>query len=303
MDEKGLLKISDGATICFLDGFQIPLIVKKSDGGYGYDSTDMAAISYRLRDLHCDEIIYVTDAGQELHFRMVIAAAQAAGWIGPGKRVDHVGFGVVQGDDGKKFKTRSGETVRLVDLLDEAVRRMEANLRERKAEGKCLLSDEEIHSTAAAIGYGAVKYFDLRQNPATEYIFSYERMLDTRGNTAVYILFAYARIQSILRKALEADEAALDFSAFITLEHDAERQLSFTLLQFEDVISQFQGDLVPTRICDLLYSLAVRFSDFVTNCRVLQSPEQASRLLLCTAVKSTMKTCLELLGITPIDRI
>ena len=165
------------------------------------------------------------------------------------------------------------------------------------------LGDDEIALAATHIGYGAVKYFDLRQNPATEYIFSYERMLDTRGNTAVYLLFAYARIQSILHKAREAMGGELNLAASVTLNHESERHLAYTLMLFEETISQFRSHLIPTRLCDLLYAISVRFSDFVTNCRVLGSPEQESRLAICVATRNIMKCLFELLGITPVDQI
>ena len=160
----------------------------------------MAAINYRLKELQRDWVIYITDAGQANHFYMCFDAAKAAGWVDNNQRLDHIGFGVVCGDDGKRFKTRSSDTVRLIDLLDEAKVRMAASLKARAEEGKCPLSPEEIEEAAQVIGYGAVKYFDLKQHPSTNYIFNYDRMLDTKGDTAVYLLFAYARVASILRK-------------------------------------------------------------------------------------------------------
>lgn len=174
---KKLLQEDGGATIMWCGPkYQIPLMVRKSDGGYGYDSTDLAAIRYRLEKLERDWVIYITDAGQALHFHMVFDAARLVGWAKDERhRLDHVGFGVVQGEDGKRFKTRSGDTVRLVDLLDEAVQRMSASLLERIKEGKCSLSEAEAKETAHALGYGAVKYADLKQNPTTDYQFSYDR--------------------------------------------------------------------------------------------------------------------------------
>jgi arginyl-tRNA synthetase len=192
VEEQGMLIIK-------LDHFDIPLIVRKSDGGYGYDSTDMAALSYRLRDLQREWLIYVTDAGQASHFHMCFDAVKAAGWVDK-QRLDHIGFGVVCGEDNKRFKTRAGVTVKLIDLLNEAKERMLKQLTARAEEGKTPLQGDELAQAAEIIGFGAVKYFDLKQHPSTNYIFSYDRMLDTKGDTAVYLLFAYARVASILRK-------------------------------------------------------------------------------------------------------
>lgn len=196
----GLVEDDKGMLIIKLPHFTIPLMVRKSDGGYGYDSTDMAALQYRLRDLQRDWLVYITDAGQAPHFHMCFDAGRAANWIAPDRRVDHIGFGVVCGDDGKRFKTRSSETVRLIDLLNAAKDKMKESLQARADEGKSPLSGQELEDAASIIGYGAVKYFDLKQHPGTNYIFSYDRMLDTKGDTAVYLLFAYARLASILRK-------------------------------------------------------------------------------------------------------
>jgi hypothetical protein len=243
---KKLLEEDGGATIMWCGPkYQIPLMVRKSDGGYGYDSTDLAAVRYRLETLERDWVIYITDAGQATHFHMVFDAARLVGWAKDERhRLDHVGFGVVQGEDGKRFKTRSGDTVRLVDLLDEAVQRMKASLLERIKDGKTTLTEAEAQEAAHALGYGAVKYADLKQNPTTDYQFSYDRcvaclesggwgvpddvlgindathlrsppplfrtnkrhrnrMLDTKGDTAIYLLFTCARFHSILRKAEE----------------------------------------------------------------------------------------------------
>jgi arginyl-tRNA synthetase len=211
---KGLVYDDQGMLLLKLPHFTIPLILRKSDGGYGYDSTDMAALHYRLFTLKCDWCVYITDAGQAPHFHMVFDAGKAAGWFTEvaaqhpvyslqGKlaepRVDHIGFGVVCGEDGKRFKTRSSETVRLIDLLNEARDRMKTSLLTRSEEGK-LANLEDVDESSAHLGYGAVKYFDLKQHPTTNYIFNYDRMLDTKGDTAIYLMFAYARLASILRK-------------------------------------------------------------------------------------------------------
>eukprot|EP00752_Nemacystus_decipiens_P016540 g14783.t1 len=305
--EAGLISRDDGADIVRLEHFTYPLIVRKRDGGFGYDSTDMAAIRYRLKTLKCDWIIGITDAGQAGHFHMCFDAARAAGWVDENTKLQHLGFGVVQGEDGKKFKTRSGDTVRLVDLLDEAVRRMRATIQERMDAGKMTTTPEAADAAAAEMGYGAVKYFDLRQHPSTSYVFSYDRMLDTRGNTAVYLQFAHARLASILLKA--QDEMRVNLAELkaspekVSVEHEAERGLAFELLMFSDVVQGCVDDLGPNRLCEYLYTLATKFTDFVTNCRVLGSDEQHSRLLLCEATGITMRKCFGLLGMKALDRI
>ena len=319
----GLVEEEEGMLIIRQDKYEIPLIVRKSDGGYGYDSTDMAAISYRLRDLKRDWIVYVTDAGQATHFYMVIDAARKAGWLKE-QRADHIGFGVVCGEDGKRFKTRSSETVRLIDLLDAAKDRMLVSLEQRKTEGKTSLKPDELVHAAKVIGYGAVKYFDLKQHPSTNYIFNYDRMLDTKGDTAVYLLFAYARLASILRKAEEERGVKLhdimsNAHILLQLTHKTERALAFELIQFNDVIRSVLSDLLPNRLCDYLKEICVKFSDFVTQCHVLNADATPtaggtggggggkevmySRLVLCESTHRIMAKCFELLGIGTLERI
>ena len=296
--------------------WEIPLIVRKSDGGFGYDSTDMAALSHRLRTLDQDRVVYVTDAGQANHFYMCFDAARKAQWTrkkGGEARLDHIGFGVVCGDDGKRFKTRSGETVKLVSLLDEAVSRFGAGLRQRKEEGKCHLSDEEIAQAAAHVGYGAVKYFDLKQDPASDYIFNYDRMLDPRGNSAVYLNFAFARVSSILRKAqaekgvdVDALEAAFLRDGAFLLGTPQERHLAFQLNQFEDVLIRTVNDLKTHSICDFLYETAVVCTDFLTQCYVLGCEEERlfhSRLMLCRSTINVMRQAFQLLGMVPLEKM
>jgi arginyl-tRNA synthetase len=258
---------------------------------------------------------------------MVFDAGKAAGWSteGEGVRVDHIGFGVVTGDDGKRLKTRSGETVKLIDLLDEAPRRMEKVLLERAAEGKTPLSPEEIKQASKNIGYAAVKYADLKNHPTTNYCFSYDRMLDTKGDTAVYLMFAYARLCSILTKAKKGtglgntgpsvDIAAIkgDASTLCSLAHPAERALAFELMQLGDVIRTVAMELMPNRLCDYLKELSVKCTDFVTKCHVLnplmedgKATDMATvkaRLLLCESTRCVMEQCLTLLGISPLERI
>jgi arginyl-tRNA synthetase len=250
------------------------------------------------------QIVYITDFTQGDHFQMVFAAARKIGWVTEeSHRLDHIGFGTVQGEDGKRFKTRSGDTVRLVDLLDEAVSRMEASLKERSN-----IPEDEIHATASAMGYGAVKYFDLRRNPTSNYIFSYDRMLDTKGNTAIYLLYAHARLESIVTKGkaehgVDVDTLIQEGRAKISLDHKSERNLGLHLQIFADSIEETLKDLYPYHICDFVYALSIAASEFVTQCKVLGSPEMESRLLLCRAAAITMRQCFDLLGIRHVMRI
>jgi len=296
------------AVFVHLPGRGYPLILRKSDGGYGYDSTDMAALRHRIFDLKKDWLVYVTDLGQRDHFHMCFQAAEIAGWLdSEHHKLRHVGFGVVQGDDGKRFKTRSGDTVRLVDLLDAAVDRMRDSLKARVEDGKCPLNEKEVEEAAAVIGYGGVKYFDLHQHPETNYQFSYDKMLSTSGNTAVYLLFAHARLASILRKA-DADVAALletknGSSSYDLTAHPKERSLAFELGFFTEVVEAVANEYQPSRLCDFLYKLATKFTEFVTECKVLGDPRQSERLLLCAATGIVMRQSFDLLGIKHLDRI
>lgn len=307
LESKGLIENEDGMLIISQEKYDIPLILRKSDGGYGYDSTDMAALSYRLRDLKRDWIIIITDAGQANHFYMCFDAGKKMGWVNH-QRLDHIGFGVVCGDDGKRFKTRSSETVRLIDLLNASKDKMYQSIQERVEAGKSSLAPEEIAAAAAIIGYGAIKYFDLSQHPASNYIFSYERMLETKGDTAVYLLFAYARLASILRKAEEEKGLSLadlmsKSSNILQLEHASEKALGLELSKFPDVISGVLTDLLPNRLCNFLYDICVKFTDFVTQCHVLNAQETNSRVILCEATRRVMAKCFDLLGIGTLERI
>jgi arginyl-tRNA synthetase len=307
-DKAGMIKIEEGGAKCvFVDGFKVPLMLQKSDGGFGYDSTDMAALKYRLHTLNAKRIIVITDFSQGDHFAMCNKAATEIGWIDQGQQLKHIGFGTVQGEDGKRFKTRSGDTVRLVDLLDEAVSRMEESLTERIKSDKANITLEEVHGVAEAIGYGAVKYFDLRRNPTSNYKFSYDAMLDTKGNTAVYLLYARVRLESICAKAKAEHgvdvEELIKSGEPIVIEHPSERNLALQLQTFADTIEMTLDTLLPYHICDYVYNLSIAASDFVTQCRVMGSPEMKSRLLLCHVTTMAMRQCFELLAIRNVKRI
>ena len=286
----------------FPPNFDTPLIVQKKDGGFGYDATDLMALKYRIDSLKADWVIYVVDSGQSLHFQQVFAAARQAGWVG-NVRLDHVGFGVVQGEDKKRLRTRAGSSVRLVDLLDEACDRAAAIMRQRVRAGLSSLSDEgEIARCAEKLGIGGVKYFDLRQNRLSDYVFNFDRMLSPDGDTNVYLQYSHARIMSILQKA-RRDGQALAYGVDITLEHVAEWKLACSLLRFNDVVEQISVDLMPHRLCNYLYELCSTLNGFYRDCRVIGAPEQDSRLALLAATEKVMRQGFTLLGIETLDRV
>lgn len=302
LEKKNLTEDSDGALVVFAPSFKAPLMMRKRDGGFGYDSTDMAALWYRLHVLKADWCIYYTDFSQTNHFKLFFEVSRMAEILKSEHRVNHIGFGTVNDESGKRFKTRSGETVRLVDLLDEAKNRMENTLLERFENGTTSLPLEEIASAAEKIGYGAVKYFDLSRSPTSDYIFSYNEMLSTEGDTAVYLLFAYARFCSIIRKSgLDMNELAVRHT--MELNHPLELSLAAELCAFHDTLEMIKKDLMSNRLCNYLYTVASKVQSFTTSCRVLGVPEQNSRLLLCLATTKVMKTCFNLLGIDALEQI
>lgn len=304
-EDKGIVEISNGAKCVFLEGFQskegtpLPMILQKSDGGYNYSSTDAAALMQRIRVEKADRIIHVVDAGQQLHFQMVFKAAQKAGVYDPEKvQVEHVPFGVVLGPDGKKFKTRSGETEKLLDLLLEAVRRARALLAERLQDA----NENELDSLAEILGIDAVKYADLSCHRVKDYLFSYDRMLNFEGNTAAYLLYSYVRIQGIKRKC-NKDIDILFATTPITLIHPSEIALGLQLRQFGETLALMDRDLLPNRLSDYLYDLAEKFHAFFRDCRVEGSPEESSRLALCELTAHILKQGLNILGLKTLDRM
>jgi len=295
-----------GAKLIFVEGFPSPLMLQKSDGGFGYDSTDMAALKYRLHTLKAKRIICITDKTQENHFKMCFQAANMIGWVDDNQKLEHIGFGTVNDMTGKRYKTRSGKTERLVDLLDEAVNRMKASLTERIATNMTSISESDVPEIAEAIGYSAVKYFDLQRNPSTDYKFSYDRMLATNGNTAVYLLYAHARLESIMAKArkdYQVDVDKLKEEESVVIGHPSERNLALHLQLFSETLLATLEDLFPYHICEFVYNLSNAVSEFVNKCKVLGSPEMNSRLLLCKATTLAMRECFALVGIPRVDRI
>jgi arginyl-tRNA synthetase len=298
------------------DGQPLPLIVQKSDGGFNYATTDLAAIRYRFASAPqgdgAGRVIYVTDAGQASHFAGVFQVARRAGWIPPHGRVEHVPFGLVQGEDGKKLKTRAGDTVRLKDLLDEAVERAEADLRRRLAEEERTEDEAFIEQVATTVGLAAVKYADLSTNRITNYQFSFDRMLALTGNTAPYLLYAVVRIAGIARKGgdLEAAGSAAAGAGAVAWGglHFSEPQewaLIRELLRLDGVIAEVEAELLPNRLCSYLFELSQVFNRFYDQVPVLKAEEPArtSRLALCRLTADTLRLGLGLLGIPALERM
>ncbi|NER98385.1 MAG: arginine--tRNA ligase [Symploca sp. SIO1B1] len=310
LEKLKLLEEDNGANCVFLEGFTnkqgqpLPLIVQKSDGGFNYATTDLAALRYRIQQDEANRIIYVTDGGQANHFAQVFQVAQRAGWLTKEVEVVHVPFGLVQGEDGKKLKTRSGETVRLRDLLDEAIARAHADMETRLKEESREETEEFIAHVAQVVGLSAVKYADLSQNRTSNYIFSYDKMLTLQGNTAPYMIYAYARIQSISRKG-DIDFEQLGTDAKILLQEDAELVLGKHILQLSEVLGNLERDLLPNRLCQYLYELSQKFNRFYDQCPVLKTeePQRTSRLGLCNLTARTLKLGLSLLGIQVLERM
>jgi arginyl-tRNA synthetase len=326
-------------------GDPLPMILRKSDGAYLYATTDLAALAYRIHNrgkqpiklhtnelefaivglkslepeassggLGADRILYVVGAPQKLHFEMLFATARALGWTRPGNRttdveLQHVPFGSVLGEDRKMLRTRSGQSVKLKDLLDEAVARAEKLVRDTEADPdkRRGFSEDEIRHIAETVGIAAVKYADLCQNRNTDYVFSWDKMLALQGNTAPYMLYAYARIRSIYRKGAESEQSASSGpQSAITVAHPAERALALTILRLAETIDAVADTLLPNILCEYLYDLAGRFMTFYESCPVLQAPDaatRASRLALCDLTARALRLGLALLGIRTLDRM
>ncbi|CAN9501036.1 unnamed protein product [Ophioblennius macclurei] len=312
LEDKGLLQEDEGRRLLFVPGQSIPLTVVKSDGGYTYDTSDLAALRQRVQDEKADVIIYVVDSGQGTHFNVVFAAAQMIGWYDPQvTRVEHAGFGVVLGEDKKKFKTRSGDTVRLQDLLDEGLKRSMDKLKEKERDK--VLTPEELVKAQRSVAFGCIKYADLSHNRINDYVFSFDKMLDDRGNTAAYLLYAFTRIRSIARLA-NVDEAALRKAAETTevlLEHEKEWKLGKCILRFPEILSKILDDLLLHTLCDFLYELATTFTEFYDSCYCVEKDRQTGevvkinmwRMLLCEATAAVMAKGFDILGINPVSRM
>ncbi len=298
LEESGVAVHSEGALCVFFDdikgkdGEPVPLIVRKADGGFGYAATDLSAIRDRVAGLGADTILYVVDARQSLHFKMVFEAARRAGWLTDEVTAVHLPNGTILGKDGKPFKTRAGESVRLEDLLDEAVERAAAVVAEKAPE----LSAEQVAERAQQVGIGAIKYADLSTSLGRDYIFDLDRMVSLNGDTSVYLQYAYARIRSILRKA----------GAAVPVAHPelplapAERALGLQLDEFGATIATVAQEYEPHKLASYLYALASAYTTFYDQCPVLKAPDPATtenRLFLCDLTGRTLRLGMRLLGI------
>ncbi|GGU06711.1 arginine--tRNA ligase [Actinomadura citrea] len=307
LEDKGIAVISDGALCAFPPGFTgregepLPVIIRKSDGGYNYSTTDLATIRYRVDTEHVDRMIYVVGAPQSLHFQMVFAVARMAGWLNDEVKAEHAQIGNVLGTDGKILRTRAGGTVKLSELLDEAVERAGAVFDEIQHDEP--FDDATRAAIVQAVGMGAVKYADLSVARDSEYTFDFDRMISFNGKTGPYLQYATARIRSIFRKGGVAPE---DATGPITLTHPAERALALELLGFGAVLKQAGETAEPHRLASYVYSVADAYTTFYENCPVLKAPDEetkASRLALCAATLRTLVTGLGLLGVPTPERM
>src|SRR5690606_1234344 len=307
LDKAGLLAESEGALVVYPEGFKgrdgepMPMIVRKRDEGYLYATTDLAAARYRLRVLGADWIIYVTDARQSQHFAMVFQTLRQAGWAGESVRLDHVPFGTILGPDRKPFKTRTGDVVRLGEVIDEAEERAYAIVQAKSPH----LPEDEKRRIAHVVGVGALKYADLASERIRDYVFDWDRMLALEGNTAPYLQNAYVRIRSIFRKAGE-EGIEPDLAAPIVVDEEAERALSLELLQFPQIVRAVGDSLEPHRLCNYLYSLASAFHRFYERCPVLSASDErlrASRLRLADLTARTLRPGLALPGIGTVAQV
>lgn len=302
---KGLAVESEGATVVFLDEYKnkegepMGVIIQKKDGGYLYTTTDIACAKYRHEQLHANRVLYYIDSRQHQHLMQAWTIVRKAGYIPDSMSLEHHMFGMMLGKDGRPFKTRSGGTIRLTDLLDEAHERALTLIREKNPD----MDEEELNNIARVVGIGAVKYADLSKNRTTDYIFDWDLMLSFEGNTAPYMQYAYTRVASIFKRA-EIDESALTQPISLTQPH--EKQLALRLVQFDETITQVAREGTPHVMCAYLYDLAQSFSGFYENCPILSAEDdnvRQSRLKLARLTARTLKQGLETLGIETVDRM
>ena len=311
LKNKNLLINDQGAQCIFLDGVvgkdgkPQPIIIQKSDGGFNYATTDLAAIKYRLTTPPYGDgafrLIYVTDAGQASHFSGVFQIAKLANWIPTDCQIEHVPFGLVQGEDGKKLKTRSGETIKLVDLLDEAIQRAREDLENRLNTESRSENESFIDKVSTTVGIAAIKYADLSQNRVSNYQFSFDKMLSLQGNTAPYLLYALVRIAGISRKGGDLNVSSQNIQFNESQEWDLIRKL----LQLDSIIAEVEKELLPNRLCGYLFELSQTFNRFYDQVPILKAsePSRASRLVLCSITADTLKLGMSLLGIPTLERM
>ena len=304
LKDKGLLEISDGAKCVFLDEFKgrddkpLPAIVQKSDGGYPYLASDIAALRYRSQTLDADNALYFIDARQKLHMRQLFAVSKAAGYLTQSKVFKHLPFGVILKDDGTPFKTRDGADVKLIDVIDEAIERAFRLVTSKNPD-----LDETIRQNISkVVGVGAIKYAELSKNRTTDYIFDWDTMLSFEGNTAPYLQYAYTRIRSIFRRA-EIDSTSLDSK--IVLQHPVEFALAVKLLQFPEAIDSVTDDFQANVLCNYLFEVSGQFMSFYEACPILNQDDEIknSRLIIADITSKILKQGLELLGIQTVEKM
>lgn len=305
LERKGLAEKSDGATVVFLDEYKnkegepMGVIIRKRDGGYLYATTDIACTKYRYEQLHADRILYYTDSRQHQHLEQVWLIAHKANYIPDTLQLEHHMFGMMLGKDGKPFKTRSGDTVKLNDLLDEAIERATQLIKTKNPQ----LTENELTNVVDAIAIGAVKYADLSKNRTTDYVFDWDNMLSFEGNTAPYLQYAYTRVLSVFRKAELSEK---NIAGMILLGHDKERALALKLAQFDETIAIVARDGLPHVLCAYLYDTATLFSSFYEHCPILSAETEqmkASRLKLSSLTAKTLKIGLDMLGIKTVEKM
>lgn len=307
----GLLEEDEGRLIMWGENREnsIPLTIVKSDGGFTYDTSDMACIKQRIEEEKGDRLIYVTDAGQATHFQCIQACAKRAGYL-KNQLVDHVGFGVVLGEDNKKFKTRSGDTVRLIDLLDEGLKRALEKLVEKERDK--VLSPDELKKAQETVAYGCIKYADLSHNRTNEYVFSFDKMLEDKGNTAVYLLYAYTRIKSIARNAQLSKEDLKTAMETMepSVEHKDEWKLAKILSQFPEILLRMSRDLCLHPLCEYLYEICTGFTEFYHSCYCIEKDSSGNiikinmgRILLCEVTAMVIEKCFSILGLSTVSKM
>lgn len=313
LEKNGLLTLDDGRKVfLFKDESILPLTIVKSDGGFTYDTSDLTAIRQRIRDEKAQRIIYVVDRGQSAHFQGVFEAARVAGYLDDSEvRVNHVEFGLVLGEDRKKFKTRSGDTIRLIELMDEGLDRALARLKQKERDKE--LTPEELRLAQESVAYSCIKYADLSHDRTKDYVFSFDKMLEDRGNTAVYLLYMLTRIRSIIRSSkLTRDQIESAISSIsIHLEEEAELALGMNLLRLPEVIFRVVDNLLLHHICEYLYELCVTFSSFYDKHYCLRVNKETGevaeinmhRILLCEATARVLEVGFHILGIMPVSRM
>jgi arginyl-tRNA synthetase len=303
---KGIAEVSEGAKVVFInemankDGDAPVFIIQKTGGGYLYATTDLSACRYRTDELKADRIIIFTDARQSLHFKQVEIVARKSGLLPAHVGYDHCPFGMMMGDDGKPFKTRTGGTIKLAELLDEAVIRAKEVIKEKNPD----YSDQQLNEIATKVGIGAVKFADLSKNRTSDYIFNWKTMLSFEGATAPYLQYAYSRIQSIFNKA-QIEQT--NFNADITIIEPQEKALALKLLQLEEVVDSVISESTPNLLCNYLYELASLYMSFYEACPILKEgideAVRKSRLALCLNISKTLKQGLDILGIEVMERM